>query len=158
MEQLSQQAIRAKGYKVFEQLLRGKLAALAGPSHTTSTRIKQTALPTFANPVETFELEAGFPGATLLATFGQSIVDSTLFFSELELRHPSKPTLFVRDYLASRQDPKLNALRFHTTEIDLEQGIATIVEAWGGLLDQELRTVLEGRAWVTAPFDWGEEK
>ncbi|RZI84242.1 MAG: hypothetical protein EOP38_09675 [Rubrivivax sp.] len=158
MTTLSSQALPAQAGALFEQSLLSGFAALAVPPNATGTRIKQTSLPTFPHPLETFELRADFPGATVLTTFGQSAVDPTLFFSEMALHNPRQPTLFLRDYLASRHDFRLDSLRFQTTAMSLEQGIDQIAKVWLSLLDLELCPVLEGRAWYTAPFDWGDHK
>lgn len=149
---------RAEGYRLFEQELTSGLRTLALPPTATSTRLKHTSLPTFAAPVETFELSADFPGAVCVMTFGQSVVDATLFFSEVELHRDGQPTLFLRDYWASRHDPRLGLLRFKVTETSLEQGIALIVNTLLDTLDQELKPLLEGKTWMTAPLDWGDHK
>lgn len=152
------QPTRTEGYRLFEQQLTSGLATLSLPPSAISSRLKYTNLPTFPDPVEAFELSAEFPGATCVMSFGQSVVDATLFFSEVELHRAGQPTLFLRDYWASRHDPRLALLRFKITETTLDQGIALIVNTLLDTLDQELRPLLDGGAWVTAPFDWGDYK
>lgn len=149
---------RAEGYRLFEQQLTSGLRTLALPPSAISSRLKHTSLPTFADPVETFELSAEFPGAVSVMTFGQSVVDATLFFSEVTLHRAGQPTLFLRGHWASRHDPRLGLLRFKVTETSLGQGIALIVNTLLDTLDQELKPLLDGLAWATAPFDWGGHK
>lgn len=67
-------------------------------------------------------------------------------------------TLFLRDYWASGHDPRLDLLRFKITETALDQGVALIVNTLLDSLDQELRPLLDGCTWLTAPFDWGDDK
>jgi hypothetical protein len=134
------------------------LAALTLPPRAITKRIKHLTLPTFTAPIEQLELTASFPGAACVISFGESVIDPALFYAEVEFRRAGQPTLFLRDYLANRHDPRLDVLRFKTTDIPLAQGIAAITAALASLLDHELLPMMEGRVWLTAPFDWGDLK
>jgi hypothetical protein len=149
---------RAGSYALFEHQIRAGFTSLTLQPDQIATRIKHMNLPTFDRPVEMFEVSANFPGATCLISFGESVVDADIFFTAVEFERFGQPTLFLKDYLASRKDPRQEFLRFRKSEHTLELGILSFVEMLTALLNNELRPLLEGRTWLIAPFDWGDYK
>ena len=142
-------------YSLFETQLRDALLSLKLPPDVVVTTVNQVDLPTFQNPVEQYQVETKFHGATCLITFGESAVEPGLYYSAVELQRVGEPTLFLKDYLASRKDPRMHSLRFRTSEHSIEAGIGRIVQIIAELFNSELLPLLEGRKWLTAPLDWG---
>lgn len=145
-------------YALFESLLRDAFLSFKLPPDLVVTTVNQFALPTLQNPVEQCQVETKFPGATCLITFGESAVEPGLYYSAVELQRIGEPILFLKDYLASRKDPRLHLFRFRTSEHDIEVGIRRIVETITELFNSELLPLLEGRKWLTAPLDWEDLK
>jgi len=145
-------------YELFESKIRDGFKSLIVQAESITASIKYSNLPKFDKPVEELELEVIFPGAVCLINFGQSEVEPDLFFSRVKFERLGQPTLFLKHYLSNRKDQRQVFMRFSDTELSLEQGISRIVDVLVAIFNDELRPLLEGLAWFTAPFDWGDYK
>lgn len=145
-------------YELFESKISDGFKSLVVKPESITASIKYGSLPTFAEPIEKFELVVKFPGATCLIYFEQSVVHRDIFFAMIEFERLGQRTLLLKNYLAHRKDQRRDTLRFSVTELTLEQGISRIVDVLIAIFNNELRPLLEGLAWFTAPVDWGGYK
>ena len=141
-------------YMLFESQIKKGFKLLKIKPESIDTSMINFNLPGISGPLEKLELEVKFPGATCVIDFGQSTVHTDLFYSLVEFRRQGQTTLFLKDYLANRNDQRKVSLRFSDKECPHEQGISRIVEVLVALFNDELYPLLAGMTWVTAPFDW----
>ena len=93
-----------------------------------------------------------------MISFEQSSAYKEIFFSLVQFKRLGQRTLLLDNYLAHRKDQRQEFLSFKVTEITIEQGISRIVDVLVAVFNKELRPLLEGLAWFTAPVDWGDYK
>jgi hypothetical protein len=145
-------------YSAFLARLADMLKTVLAPSTQESAHIQLTPLPGFDKPVESLMVGVRFAGALCLFNFGQSAVDPDLYFLDVELQRPQQSSLFLKDYVAHHRLHGPEQFRFRLSEHALEAGISKLLDTVRALLNVQLRPVLEGGAWVTAPVDWGDYK
>jgi hypothetical protein len=145
-------------YNLFESTMRTGIQSMTVQPESIVSGIKHSKLPPLTEPIEKFELEIAFPGATCIIYFMQSGIYKDLFFTIAYFEKSKYPTLFLDNFLASRKDDRQSSLSFKTSECTLEQGISRIVDVLVSLFNNELLPLLEGKTWFTAPFDWGDYK
>lgn len=145
-------------YALFESTMRNGIQSLTVQPESIVSCIKYIELPPLTEPIEEFELEITFPGATCLIQFMQSGIYKDLFFTIAYFQRSKHPTLFLDNFLANRKDERQSFLSFKISECTIEQGISRIVNVLVSLFNNELLPLLEGKTWFTAPFDWGDYK
>lgn len=148
----------ADAYKEFQDKLIPRLQGLAIPISSIHTGIKQIPVGSANTPEEYFEIEAAFPGATCSFSMTRSSVYPDCFSCRVKLDRDKQPTLSLSDYIVFQKLGTTDSLRFWLTDVSLSEGIDRIVNMIVSVFGAKLRAVLEGREWVTAPFDWGGYK
>lgn len=145
-------------YAEFLTQLSSMLKTVLVPATQVGELIKLTTLPGIENPVESLQVSVQFTGALCLFNFGQSAVVPDLYFLDVELQRPKQPALFLKDYVAQHRLPGADKFRFRLLDQSLAAGIQGQLDMVRTLLNVNLRSVLEGGPWVTAPVDWGDYK
>lgn len=145
-------------YAAFLAGLADMLKMVLAPSAQESAHVQLTPLPGFDKPVESLLVGVRFAGALCLFNFGQSAVDPDLYSLDVELQRPKQSSLFLKDYVVHLRLHGPEQFRFRLSEQSLEAGIGKLLDTIRALLNVQLRPVLEGGTWVTAPMDWNDYK